>query len=119
MDGVTDKWRLLVHSGADLPLIGNVRAGSESAEPWLLLGPDGEKIDEVAAWIRDLLLCDLSPRTARAYCFSLLTWYRVLWFCEVDWERATSLECAAMVAGCAGRGIPSDIDAQMRCRPAR
>lgn len=51
----------------------------------------------VAAWITDLMVSDASPNTCRAYCYGLLTWFRVLWTIDTDWERATEGDVAAMV----------------------
>jgi integrase len=66
-------------------------------EPFVLLDQRGDDVPAVRAWVCELVVADQSVRTVRAYCYAVLTWYRVLWFVGVEWQRATELETVAMV----------------------
>ncbi len=77
--------------------VGSVGPTCDAARPFDVRDADGEAVKPVAVWVRELVVCDLSPRTVRAYCYALLTWFRVLWFLDVAWEQATESETAAMV----------------------
>ncbi|WP_407791885.1 site-specific recombinase, putative xerD (plasmid) [Streptomyces sp. L7] len=83
----------------DVPLarVGGVRAGPGPVEPYVLLDGKGRLVEPVSAWVRYMVAGDHSPRTIRSYCYAALTWFRVLWQLEVDWERATEAETAIMV----------------------
>jgi integrase len=43
------------------------------------------------------MLGDVSALTCRSYAYDLLRWFRVLWALDVEWERATEADTAAMV----------------------
>lgn len=97
MDGVGEQLRRGLVSGAvELPLVGRVVTG-DVVEPFCVVDGCGEVVSPVRLWVRDLYVSDQSVRTVRAYCFALLTWFRVLWLLGVEWERATELDTAAMV----------------------
>jgi integrase len=81
----------------DLPRAGRVVVGEDPYEPFLLGDERGLVVEPVRSWVRELVTNDQSPRTVRAYCHALLTWYRVLWLVGTPWERATELESAALV----------------------
>ena len=83
--------------GGGLSRVGGVRQGPGAVEPFLVVGPDGAAVEVARAWVRDLVVGDRSDRTVRAYCFALLTWFRVLWRANIAWDRATEHETAAMV----------------------
>jgi integrase len=89
--------RELMSGEVDLPRGGRVVGGEDPHEPFLLVDELGLVVEPVRSWARELVTNDQSPRTVRAYCHALLTWYRVLWFVGMPWERATELETAAMV----------------------
>jgi integrase len=89
--------RGIMEGRPELPRVGSVSATGNASVPFELLDPDGQPVDVVSEWVRELLLGDASPRTARAYCHCLLTWFRLLWVLGVDWERATEAETAVLV----------------------
>ncbi|NEA58305.1 hypothetical protein G3I60_30155 [Streptomyces sp. SID13666] len=39
----------------------------------------GQPVGPVSEWTTDLIVGDASVNTCRAYCYGLLTWFRVLW----------------------------------------
>lgn len=45
--------------------------------PYLLLDGGDEPVVPVSDWVTDLIVGDASPNTCRAYCYALLTWFRV------------------------------------------
>jgi integrase len=81
----------------ELPRVGEVRAGPGAHEPFVVVDEREDVIEPVGQWVRDLVVNDLSPRTVRAYTYALLTWFRALWLLEIDWERATESDAAALV----------------------
>ncbi|WP_399511653.1 tyrosine-type recombinase/integrase [Williamsia muralis] len=98
MDAVASNKRFALADGAvELPRIGSVVASRSTGVPYEVAGVDGGRVDAVDMWVRDLMLCDRSPRTVRAYCYSLLTWFRVLWYLDVRWGAAAESDVAAMV----------------------
>jgi integrase len=59
-------------------------------------GDDGE-IEPVVAYLRDRALGDASPLTCRSYGHGLLRWFRLLWYLDVAWDRATETETSVLV----------------------
>jgi len=51
----------------------------------------------VSAFLRDLMLGDVSPLTCRSYAFDLLRWHRLLWCLGTGWEKATEADVATLV----------------------
>ncbi|MEU8893544.1 site-specific integrase [Streptomyces sp. NPDC048442] len=88
---------LLISGRIDPPRVGAVIESGQRDVPYVLFDQSGEPVGAVAAWVRDLVLGDVSPRTARAYCYALLTWFRVLWALEVQWTLATENDVAVLV----------------------
>ncbi|MFI8489417.1 tyrosine-type recombinase/integrase [Streptomyces rubrogriseus] len=78
-------------------LVGRVARTGQESTPYLVLDGAGEPMAPIAAWITDLMVGDASPNTCRAYCYALLTWFRVLWSIDTSWQRATEGDVAAMV----------------------
>ncbi len=91
--------RGLMHGRVDLPRVGSVVRTGEVPRPYEVRALTGVEVAPVTGWVEGLVIADLSSKTVRAYCYALLTWFRVLWLVDVDWERATESETAAMV-GC-------------------
>ncbi len=75
--------------------------------PFFVVNSDGQELREVSAYLRDLVLGDVSPLTCRSYAFDLLRWHRLLWCLGIEWEKATEAEVAAMVGLAAGRPEPA------------
>ena len=80
-----------------VPALGAVLAGQGTQLPFFAVNSDGEELREVSAYLRDLMLGDVSPLTCRSYAFDLLRWHRLLWCLGIEWEKATEAEVAAMV----------------------
>ncbi|SHH63191.1 hypothetical protein SAMN05444521_1203 [Streptomyces sp. 3214.6] len=80
-----------------LPEVGAVAAGTTRDLPFVLLDAGGCEVRPVSAYLRDLMLGDVSPLTCRSYGFGLLRWHRLLWFLQISWDRATEAEVAALV----------------------
>ena len=80
-----------------LAQIGAVSPTEDTGAPFEVRDGTGAAVEPVAEWVRELVLCDLSPRTVRAYCYALLSWFRLLWSLDVAWERATESETSVMV----------------------
>ncbi|MEV7205343.1 MULTISPECIES: site-specific integrase [unclassified Streptomyces] len=78
-------------------LVGRVARTGQESTPYLVIDGAGEPMAPIAAWITDLIVGDASPNTCRAYCYALLTWFRVLWSIDTSWQRATEGDVAAMV----------------------
>lgn len=80
-----------------MPRLGVVEEGPGPFLPWLVLDGAGREVEPVSAYLRDLMLGDVSPLTCRSYAYDLLRWFRVLWVVDVGWEQATEAEAAALV----------------------
>jgi len=80
-----------------LPTVGRVARGESASLPWLLLGSGDSEVEPVSAFLRDLMLSDMSMLTARSYAADLLRWWRVLAAVVVPWDRATRSEVELMV----------------------
>lgn len=89
--------RNLADGRVDLPLTGRVAPGESASLPWVLLGAGDCEVEPVSAFLRDLMLSDMSMLTARSYAADLLRWWRVLAAVVVTWDRATRSEVELMV----------------------
>lgn len=79
-------------AGLVVAQLGRLVATGNGWEPWRLTDPDGNTIEPVAAYLRDLQAAGRSPSTARSYGMDLLRWFRFLWAIEVAWDRVTRVE---------------------------
>jgi len=70
--GGEDLARLRVRS------VGALRATGSVFEPFELVGPDGEPVVPVGAYLRELQGRGRSESTQRSYAFDLLRWFRFL-----------------------------------------
>ncbi|MFF3216957.1 tyrosine-type recombinase/integrase [Streptomyces sp. NPDC002886] len=89
--------RALMEGKSSVPELGAVAAGTARDLPFVLVDADGCEIGPVSAYLRDLMLGDVSPLTCRSYGFGLLRWHRLLWFLQIPWDKATEAEVAALV----------------------
>lgn len=87
----------LVEGRVGLPKSGSVVEGRSSVPPWVLLDVDGEDVEPVTSYLRDLTLSDCSQSTVRSYAFDLLRWWRLLSAVEVPWDCATRGEVELLV----------------------
>ncbi|PJM96575.1 hypothetical protein [Streptomyces sp. CB01373] len=77
---VEDVRRALMEGKCSLPEVGAVAAGKTRDLPFVMVDADGCEVGPVSAYLRDLMLGDVSPLTCRSYGFGLLRWHRLLWF---------------------------------------
>src|SRR6266498_2842986 len=80
-----------------VPAVGSVIAGVARHLPYVVVDVDGREVEPVSAYLRDLMLGDVSPLTCRSYGFGLLRWHRLLWFLRTSWATATEAEVAVLV----------------------
>ena len=89
--------RALMEGQCSVPAVGSVDASVAPYLPYVVAGADGREVEPVSAYLRDLMLGDVSPLTCRSYGFGLLRWHRLIWFLEIAWERVTEAEVAVLV----------------------
>ncbi|WP_370651634.1 tyrosine-type recombinase/integrase [Frankia sp. Cj3] len=94
---VEDARRALREGRCSVPAVGSVVAGPAADLPFVVADSDGQAVEPVSAYLRDLMLGDASPLTCRSYAFDLLRWHRLLWMLETPWEKATEAEVAVLV----------------------
>ena len=63
----------------------------------MVVDEHGEEVEPVSTFLRDLMLTDMSPLTARSYAQDLLRWWRRLHVLGVDWERALRADVEVLV----------------------
>jgi integrase len=94
---VKDVRRALMEGQCSVPAVGSVIAGVAPYLPFVVVDADGLEVEPVSAYLRDLMLGDVSSLTCRSYGFDLLRWHRLLWFLQISWEKATEAEVAVLV----------------------
>ncbi|MEV7976552.1 hypothetical protein [Streptomyces sp. NPDC086519] len=92
-----DVRRALMEGKCSVPEAGAVVAGATPDLPFVVVDADGCEVEPVSAYLRDLMLGDVSPLTCRSYGFGLLRWYRLLHYLQISWDKATEAEVAALV----------------------
>lgn len=75
-----------------VPQVGRLFDTGGAALPWTLADADGNEVEAVALYFRELQAAGRSPATLRSYGMDLLRWFRFLWAAEVAWDRATQVE---------------------------
>ena len=75
-----------------VPCAGRLVSTGDDVEPYRLLDADGELVEPVAVFLRELLAAGRSTTTLRSYGMDLLRWWRFLREVDVAWDRATRLE---------------------------
>lgn len=95
---VEDMRRALAEGRQSVPAVGAVVKDETPDLPFVVVDGEGERLEPVSAYLRELMLGDASPLTCRSYGFDLLRWHRLLWFLEIGWDRATEAEVATLVA---------------------
>ena len=106
----------LINGRGQLPRLGAVRAGTTATLPFVVVNERGEAIESFSAFLRDLILTDMSPLTARSYGNDLLRWWRLLQVLDVEWDRASRSEVEVWSVGCARRTTCSDAVVRPRRR---
>ena len=94
---VDDVRRALMEGKCSVPEVGAVVARAMPDLPFVVVDADGCEVGPVSAYLRDLMLGDVSPLTCRSYGFGLLRWYRLLDSLQISWDKATEAEVAALV----------------------
>ncbi|MGH3527747.1 MAG: tyrosine-type recombinase/integrase [Pseudonocardiaceae bacterium] len=94
---VEDVRRALAEGRCSVPVVGSVVAGWGPALPFMVVDGDGQVVEPVSVYLRDLMLGDGSPLSCRSYAFDLLRWHRLLWLLRTPWEKATEAEVAVLV----------------------
>jgi hypothetical protein len=94
---VEDVREALLDGRRGLPGLGAVRAGTTATLPFVVVDESGDEIEPFSVFLRDLMLTDMSPLTARSYGNDLLRWWRLLRVLEMAWDRATRAEVDVLV----------------------
>jgi site-specific recombinase XerD len=81
-----DLSRLVVSRAGWLVATGDVR------EPYRMAGPDGNIVEPVSVFLRDLQAAGKSAATLRSYAGDLLRWWRFLDAVGVGWDRVSRAE---------------------------
>ena len=64
---------------------GRLVTTGDAVEPYRVVGPDGEVVEPVSVFLRDLLASGKSKSTLRSYSVDLLRWWRfLLCTCQVQ-----------------------------------
>jgi len=87
----------LLDGRTQLPRVGVVRAGVTGSLPFIVIDEHGAPIEPFSAFLRDLMLTDTSPLTARSYGNDLLRWWRLLHVLGVEWDRASRAAVEVLV----------------------
>jgi site-specific recombinase XerD len=75
-----------------VPQVGRLLDTGDWALPWALTDADGNAVEAVASYFRELQAAGRSSATLRSYGMDLLRWFRFLWAAEIPWDRATQTE---------------------------
>lgn len=94
-------------AGLAVPLVGAVEATSDPWLPLRLVNADGEAVEAVSEFFRDLQAAGRSAATVRSYGMDLLRWYRFLWAIKVPWNQATRIEARDFCRWMVVAGKPS------------
>jgi integrase len=97
-----------------VPVAGSLAETSDPWEPYHLTGRDGERVEPVAGFLRDLQAAGRPAATQRSYALALLRWFRFTWAVEVSWDQATRSEARdfcrhLQIADKPGRAAPSAV----------
>src|SRR5258708_11761031 len=74
-------------SGLVVSRAGGLVLTSDEREPYRLIGADGQVVESVSVFLRDLLAAGKSATTLRSYGLDLLRWWRVLDAVGIRWGR--------------------------------
>lgn len=87
----------LLDGRRELPELGRVRPGTAGSLPFVVVDDHDVEIEPFSTFLRDLMLTDMSPLTARSYGHDLLRWWRLLSVLSVSWEHASRSEVEVLV----------------------
>lgn len=92
-----DRHRDVIEGLTTVPRVGSVVELETKYPGYAVHDASGEVVESVVPYLRELALDDNRPLTGRSYAYDLLRWYRLLWFLDVPWDRATQAEASALV----------------------
>jgi hypothetical protein len=75
-----------------VPAAGSLAETGDPWEPYFLTGPDGERVEPVSEFLRELQAAGRPTATQRSYALALLRWFRFTWAAGVPWDQATRAE---------------------------
>ena len=75
-----------------VPRVGRLLETGNPVEPYRLVDGQGEVVEPVMVYFRELQAASRSAATLRSYGMDLLRWFRFLWAADVAWDRATRVE---------------------------
>src|SRR5216683_5578275 len=79
-------------SGLVVSRAGGLVLTSDEREPYRLIGADGQVVESVSVFLRDLLAAGKSAAALRSYGLDLLRWWRFLDAVGIGWDRASRAE---------------------------
>src|SRR3546814_8310151 len=79
-------------SGLVVARVGRLIATGQAAEPYVLQGSDGERVESVEVFFRELIASGRSVATVRSYGMDLLRWWRFLHAVDVAWDRTDRVD---------------------------
>lgn len=79
-------------SGLVVARVGRLIATGHMSEPYILQGSDGERVESVEVYFRELIASGRSVATVRSYGMDLLRWWRFLHSVDVAWDRASRVD---------------------------
>ena len=75
-----------------VPAVGVLAETGDPWEPYYLTGADGQRVEPVSEFLRDLQASGRPATTQRSYSLALLRWFRFTWAAGVPWDQATRAE---------------------------
>ena len=79
-------------SGLVVARVGRLTTTGQASEPYVLQGSDGERVEPVEVFFRELIASGRSMATVRSYGMDLLRWWRFLQAVDVAWDRASRVD---------------------------
>src|SRR5260370_35265416 len=75
-----------------VPAVGALAETGDPWEPYHLTDPDGQRVEPVSEFLRDLQASGHPATTQRPYSLALLRWFRFIWAAGFPWDQATRAE---------------------------
>jgi len=94
---VDELQKKLLEGRVGLLAIGAVQRRATGSLPYVVVDEKGYEIEPFSAFLRDLILTDMSPLTVRSYGHDLLRWWRLLQLLGVPWEGASRADVEVLV----------------------
>jgi hypothetical protein len=87
--------------------------------PYVVVDAGLHEVEPVSAYLRDLMLGDVSPLRCRSYGFGLLRWYRLICSCRPLGRRPRKPRSRCWWAGCGRRATRGGSASERFISPAR